>query len=146
MTSKSDQFQISPAASPETLQHTVWRTWLLIANSDENHYTTNSHYLTYTFILKGRENVLCGLGSERANIIRAKREEKEPSFSVLSVPSYPERGGGRERTLGTRVGKRPLDEGCEHRWPTFWNWPATCNPDPTHQNGRCGTEKTPGDW
>ena len=34
-TPKSDQFQISPAASPETLHHTVWRTWLSIAYSDE---------------------------------------------------------------------------------------------------------------
>ena len=30
-TPKSDQFQISPAASPVILQHTVWRTWLFIA-------------------------------------------------------------------------------------------------------------------
>ena len=29
-TPKSDQLQISPAASPETLHHTVWRTWLFI--------------------------------------------------------------------------------------------------------------------
>ena len=32
---KSDQCQISLAASPEKLQHTVWRTWLFIAYSDE---------------------------------------------------------------------------------------------------------------
>ena len=32
--SKSDLFQISPAASPEILHHT-WKTWLFIANSDE---------------------------------------------------------------------------------------------------------------
>ena len=30
----SDQFQISPAASPEMSHHTVWRTWLFIAYSD----------------------------------------------------------------------------------------------------------------
>ena len=34
-TPKSDQFQISPAASPEILHHTVWWTWLFIAYSDE---------------------------------------------------------------------------------------------------------------
>ena len=34
-TPKSDQFQISPANSPEILHHTVWRTWLFIAYSDE---------------------------------------------------------------------------------------------------------------
>ena len=35
-TPKSDQFQISPAASPEILHYTVWRTWLFIACSDES--------------------------------------------------------------------------------------------------------------
>ena len=34
-TPKSDQFKICPAASPEIKHHTVWRTWLCIANSDE---------------------------------------------------------------------------------------------------------------
>ena len=33
--SKSDQFQISPAASPEILHQTEGRTWLFIAYSDE---------------------------------------------------------------------------------------------------------------
>ena len=49
-TPKSDQFQISPAASPEILHHTVWRTWLFIAYSDER-CATNSHYHTFTFSL-----------------------------------------------------------------------------------------------
>ena len=31
----SDQSQISPATSPERLHHTVWRTWLFVAYSDE---------------------------------------------------------------------------------------------------------------
>ena len=34
-TPESDQCQISPAASPEILHHTVRRTWLFIACSDE---------------------------------------------------------------------------------------------------------------
>ena len=34
-TPKSDQCQISPAASPEILHHAVWRTWLFIAYSDK---------------------------------------------------------------------------------------------------------------
>ena len=34
-TIKSDQVQISPAASPVILHHTVWRTWFSIAYSDE---------------------------------------------------------------------------------------------------------------
>ena len=32
---ESDQFQISPAASPGILRDIVWRTWLFIAYSDE---------------------------------------------------------------------------------------------------------------
>ena len=32
-TPKSDQFQFSPAASPEILHHTVWSTWLFMANT-----------------------------------------------------------------------------------------------------------------
>ena len=34
-TPESDQCQISPAASPEILHHTVRRTWLFIAYLDE---------------------------------------------------------------------------------------------------------------
>ena len=34
-TPKSDQCQLSPAASAEMLHHTVWRTWLFIVYSDE---------------------------------------------------------------------------------------------------------------
>ena len=52
-TPKSDQIQISPAASPVILHHTVWRTWLFIAYSDGKWFPLpNSHYLTYTFIFK----------------------------------------------------------------------------------------------
>ena len=34
-TPKSDQFQISPVASPEIYHHTVWRTWLFIVCSHQ---------------------------------------------------------------------------------------------------------------
>ena len=44
-TPKSDQFQISPAASPESSITQV--TWM------KDDYTTNSHNLTYTFLFKG---------------------------------------------------------------------------------------------
>ena len=43
-TPKSDQLQISPAASPEILHHTVWRTWVFIAYSDKR-------WLCYQFSL-----------------------------------------------------------------------------------------------
>ena len=57
-TPKSDQFKISPAASPET--------WLFIAYSDEKwlHYQILTASLIH-FSIKGWENVLFDLGSER---------------------------------------------------------------------------------
>ena len=65
-TPKSDQFQISPAASEEILHHTVWRTWLFIPYSDERRlcYQFLTTLLIY-FSFKGWENVLFELGSER---------------------------------------------------------------------------------
>ena len=65
-TPKSDQFQISPAASPAILHDTVWRTWLFIAYSDGKCFryqilTTSLIHLS----LKGWENALFELGSER---------------------------------------------------------------------------------
>ena len=67
-TPKSDQLQISPAASSEILRHTVWRTWLFIAYSDERwlYYQFSLHHL-YLFYLKGWESVRFELGSERVN-------------------------------------------------------------------------------
>ena len=44
----SDQYQISPAASSEILHHTVWRTWLSIAQIKDD-CTSNSRCITYTF-------------------------------------------------------------------------------------------------
>ena len=44
--------RVSPAASPEILHHTVRRTWLFIAYSDEDDHTTNSHYLADTFLFE----------------------------------------------------------------------------------------------
>ena len=76
-TPKSDQFQISPEASPEKLHHTVWRTWLFIAFSDD--YDTNSHYLAH-FSIKGWENLLFELGSKRA-----KRYMTFVDTDILSV-------------------------------------------------------------
>ena len=51
---KSDQLQISPAASPQILHHPLWRTWLFIVYM-KNDYTANSHYLTYTFLFRRLE-------------------------------------------------------------------------------------------
>ena len=64
-TPKSCQCQISPAASPEISHHTVWRTWLFIAYSDERwlYYQFLVPHL-YIFFLRGWENALIELGTE----------------------------------------------------------------------------------
>ena len=56
-TPKSGQFQTSPAASPAISHHTVWRTWLFIAYSDERwllYYQFSVHHI-YILCLKGWE-------------------------------------------------------------------------------------------
>ena len=55
-TPKSDQFQISPAASPEISHHTVWRTWISIAFSDERwfYYQFSLHHPYISFQKVGR--------------------------------------------------------------------------------------------
>ena len=55
-TLKSDQFQISPAASPEIYHHTVRRTWLFIAYSDGrwSYYQFSLPYLHISFWKDGR--------------------------------------------------------------------------------------------
>ena len=65
-TPESDQCQNSPAASQEIWLHTVWRTWLFIAYSDEKwlYYKFSLHH-SYNRFLKGWENILFELRSER---------------------------------------------------------------------------------
>ena len=73
----SDQCQISPAASPEIFHHTVWRTWLFIAYSDERWlYYQFSPPHSYIFSIKGRENVLFELRSERVEDPIGKQKER----------------------------------------------------------------------
>ena len=62
---KSDQFKISPAASPEILHHTVWRTWLFIAYSDER-------WLYYQFSLPHSYISLEKVGRMYLLILRVK--------------------------------------------------------------------------
>ena len=68
-TPESDQCQNSPAASQEIWHHTVWRTWLFIAYSDEKwlYYKFSLHH-SYNRFLKGWENTLFELRSERDNV------------------------------------------------------------------------------
>ena len=69
-TPESDQCQNSPAASQEIWHHTVWRTWLFIAYSDEKwlYYKFSLHH-SYNRFLKGWENTLFELRSERVKKI-----------------------------------------------------------------------------
>ena len=71
-TPKSDQYQISPPASPVILHHTVWRTWLFIAYSDErwlyhqfslphSHISFKKGWESVTFDLS--TNLTCGSSS-----------------------------------------------------------------------------------
>ena len=66
LTPKSAQLQISPAASPAILHHTVWRTWFFTPYSGGKWFryqilTTSLIHLSLT----GWENALFELGSER---------------------------------------------------------------------------------
>ena len=58
-TPESDQCQNSPATSQGIWHHTVWRTWLFIAYSDEKwlYYKFSLHH-SYNRFLKGWENTL----------------------------------------------------------------------------------------
>ena len=80
-TPKSDQFQISPAASPVILHHILWRIQLFIALLRckiiiLSILTTSLMYCS----LKGCENVLFELGSERVK--KAQRNGELESFEL----------------------------------------------------------------
>ena len=67
---KGDQIQLSPTASPDILHHTVWGIWLFMAYSDKRwfYYPFSPPHLCFS-LLKGWENVLFELGSERVNLM-----------------------------------------------------------------------------
>ena len=66
---KSAQFQTSPAASPVILHHTVRRTWLFIAYSDERWLLLPILTISLIhFSLKGWENVLFAPGNDTRKI------------------------------------------------------------------------------
>ena len=82
-TLKSDQFQISPAASPEILHPTVWRTWLFIPYSEgRRSYVPILLSSLIHFSLKGLENLLFELGSER---VKKKMTPRKYVFDVTHI-------------------------------------------------------------
>ena len=58
LTPKSVQYQISPAASPEILHHTVWRTWSFMAHSQEWSMSNFLCSLTRTITSHSMENLV----------------------------------------------------------------------------------------
>ena len=93
-TPESDQCQNSPAASQKIWHHTVWRSWLFIAYSDENwlYYKFSLHH-SYNRFLKGWENTLFELRSERVN--------KQPCEKISKGPAT--RGGIVRATLCPKI-------------------------------------------
>ena len=85
-TPASDQCQNSPAASQEIWHHTVWRTWLFIAYSDEKwlYYKFSLHH-SYNRFLKGWGNTLFELRSERVNPFTPKSDQVQ--ISPVASPS-----------------------------------------------------------
>ena len=75
-TPKSDQFQISPAASPETLHHTVWRTWFFITYSDEGYYQFSLPHWCISLQKVGRMYIL-NLGVKGLNVHSNYRSHTE---------------------------------------------------------------------
>ena len=67
-TPKSDQCQISPAASPEILRHTVWRTWLFIGSHSEMIILPILTTSLIHFSLKDWEKYVLNLVSKRVKI------------------------------------------------------------------------------
>ena len=85
-TPKSDQLQISPAASSEILHHTVWRTWLFIAHSDERwSYTTNCPPCAFLFRKVGR---FLNLGVKGLSPVNAFCSALVGSYSSFSVGGF----------------------------------------------------------
>ena len=84
-TPESDQCQNFPAASQEMWHHTVWRTWLFIAYSDEKWlcYKFSLHH-SYNRFLKGWENTLFELRSERLMLIFRQRGLRVKQAFALS--------------------------------------------------------------
>ena len=77
-TPKSDQCQISPAASPEILHHTVWRTWHFIAYLD-------ARWLYYQFSLP---HLYVSLRSERVNYRELQKRLTKSITHILKLCTY----------------------------------------------------------
>ena len=137
-TPESDQCQNSPAAWQEIWHHTVWRPWLFIAYSDEKwlYYNSSLHH-SYNRFLKGWENTLFELRSERVNLWSCFsfhlsnfgfgetitiKQDIQVSATFLAAPSDKKRRPSetrREIRLGSQA-TATLDKPCLAK-PRLWN-------------------------
>ena len=115
-TPKSDQSQISPAASPEILYHTVWRTWLFVAYSDERwlYYQFSLHNLYVSFI-EDWENLL------QDNLPTKFIGAKPAFFSTRTISAEPKVSGSVNEPLGNRRNK---EEMAEYKMIRNVSWPT----------------------
>ena len=84
-TPKSVQFQISPAASPEILHHTVWGTWVLkwLTQMEDDHITTGNELTrSYISLEKVRRMYFLSLGVKR------KRQCNNNNNNNSSLPPH----------------------------------------------------------
>ena len=87
LTPKSDQYQISPGDSAGILHHTVGRTWLFIAYSDEKRLYYQILIASFVdFSIKGWENVLFELGSERVKSSPSLQSRRISGHALESRP------------------------------------------------------------
>ena len=110
---ESDQCQISPAASPEISHHTVWRTYLFIAYSDERwwYYQFSLLYLTH-FLNVGRMYFL-SLGVKwLRNVPLSSTCRADQSFlwssALWTIPCWKRKNRGKRVHLNERHHTRPL--------------------------------------
>ena len=91
----SDQFQISPASSPEILHHTVWRIWLFTAYSDkrwENYHFSLPHLIHVSLGRLGEWTVWIGEFYER--LVDTRFTLPGQTLSATLYINSDTRGGG----------------------------------------------------
>ena len=114
-TPEGDQCQNSPAASQEIWHHTVWRTWLFIAYSDEKwlYYKFSLHHSYHRF-LKGWENTLFELRSERVKQPAQSRSMRQNVTKYKDTIYYP--GKNAVYYVMLKGGIHPYCTSCSIRW------------------------------
>ena len=121
-----------PCSPPEILHHTVWRTWLFIAYSDERwlHYKFSLPH-SYNCSSKGWENALFELRSERVKTAQLSYCAQPPQTSSADTKLMTWLTGHDEPAdvmfpgLPTRLSTRPLEEFVLTSKVTSFTWPLS---------------------